>query len=161
MPDILITEKMQKFLLNKEFISVGTSDLNSQPNAAPKFVIKIDDGFIYLADYVIGRTFRNLKINPRVSLSAIDMKTLEGYQINGTARIITKGPQYKKLLKVMVDREVHHSAQRVIEDVRGIQKYDNYEVMFPEKVVIFKIKCEGVTTIGPTGKLQRKRIEKL
>ena len=100
------------------------------------------------------KTFQNLKINPKVSLSTVDMKTLQGWQVNGTATIITKGPQYKKLLKVMIQQEVHHSTRRIIEDVDGIQKYDNYEVMFPEKVVMFKIKCENITKIGTTGKLQ-------
>ena len=152
---MVITEKMQKFLRGKEFVIVGTSDLNSQPNAAPKFVVKVDDGFIYLADHVIGKTFQNLKVNPKISISTVDMKTLEGYQVNGAVSMITEGPQYKELLKLMVEREVHHSAQRVIGDIRGTQKYDNYEVTFPEKVVIFKVKCEGITKISATGKLSR------
>ena len=155
MPNTLITEDLQKFLLNKEFVSVGTADLSGRPNAVPKFVIKVDKDFIYLGDYVKGTTFRNLKINPRVSISTIDMKRLHGWQINGTAAIITKGPQYKKLLKAMIEQEVHHSARRIIEDVQGAQKCDNYEIMFPEKVVIFKIKCESITRIGSTGKLHR------
>ena len=142
MPKMSIVEKLKKFLLNKEFISAGTSDLMSQPNAAPKYIIKIDNVYIYLADYVIGQTFQNLKINPKISLSTIDMKTLEGWQINGVAKIITKGPQYKKLLKVMVEQEVHHSARRIIEDVRGGQGSDVYETQFPERVAIFKVKCK-------------------
>ncbi len=156
MQNPLITEEMQKFLLNKEFVSVGTSNLSGRPNSAPKFVIKVDKDFIYLGDYVLGTTFRNLKVNPRASISTIDMKTLHGWQINGAVAIITKGPQYKKLLKTMIEQEVRHSARRVIEDVQGIQKCDNYEVTFPEKVVIFKIKCESITKIGSTGKLHRR-----
>ena len=161
MPNILITEKMQKFLLNKEFVSVGTSDLNGQPNAVPKYIIKIDNGFIYLADYVIGQTFQNLKVNPKISLSTIDMKTLEGWQINGIVRIITKGAQYKKLSKTMMELEVHNTARRIIEDVRGIQKHNFYEMSFPKKVVILKVKCKKITKIGIIGKLQSKRLKKL
>ena len=156
MSDELITEEMQKFLLNKIFISVATSDLSSQPNVAPKFVVRIDKDFIYIADYVIGKTFQNLKINPKVSLSTFDVKTLERWQINGTVTIITKGPLYKKLLKEMVRQQVHHSARRIIEEVEGVQKYDYYEIMFPEKAVIFKVKCENIVKIGMTGKLQSK-----
>ncbi len=157
MPDLLISEKLKSFLLNKGFVSVGTSDLRCQPNAAPKYIIKIDNDLIYLADYVIGRTFRNLRVNPKVSLSTIDMKTLEGWQINGVVEIITKGPHYKRLLKVMAEQEARHSARRIIEDIRGSQKYDSYEIQFPEKAVMFKVKCEKITKIGITGKLQRRR----
>ena len=147
--------------MNKEFVSAGTSDLSGQPNAVPKYIIKIDSGFIYLADYVIGKTFQNLKINPKISLSTIDMKTLEGWRINGTVRIMTRGAQYKILSKTMIDLEVHNTARRVIEDVQGVQKHNVYEVSFPKKVVILKVKCEKVTKIGITGKLQSKRLEKL
>ena len=159
MPRILMSEEVKAFLMNKEFVSVRTSDLSSHPNAAPKYIIKIDNGFIYLADYVIGRTFQNIKINPKVSLSTIDMKTLEGWQINGSVTIIDRGPQYMKLLKAMAEQEVRHSARRIIEDVRGLQKYDSYEIQFPEKVVIFKIKCEKITKIGITGKLQSEMVK--
>jgi nitroimidazol reductase NimA-like FMN-containing flavoprotein (pyridoxamine 5'-phosphate oxidase superfamily) len=159
-PKMLITENLKKFLLNKEFVSVGTADLNCKPNAAPKYIIKIEGDFIYLADYVKGHTFQNLKVNPRISLSATDMKTLEGWQINGIVRIITAGPQYKKLSKTMIDMEVRNTARRIIEDVQGIQKHDFHEVSFPKKVVIFKIKCEKLTKIGITGKLQVKRIKR-
>jgi uncharacterized pyridoxamine 5'-phosphate oxidase family protein len=160
MPKILIAENLKKFLLNKGFVSVGTSDLSGQPNAVPKYIVEVDKGFIYLADYVIGKTFQNLKINPRISLSTIDVKTLEGLQINGVAKIITKGLQYKKLLKAMVEQEVHHTAKRIIEDVRGGQKTTAYEVQFPERVVMLKVKCEKITKIGITGNLKIERIKK-
>ena len=161
MPNILITEKLKRFLLTKEFVSAGTSDLSSQPNAVPKYIIKIDSRFIYLADYVIGKTFQNLKVNPKISLSTIDMKTLEGWRINGIVRIMTRGAQYKRLSKTMIELEVHNTARRIMEDVRGIQKHNVYEVSFPKKVVILKVKCEKITKIGITGKLQSERLKKL
>lgn len=157
---MLIAEELKKFLLRKEFVSAGTSDLSGQPNAAPKYIIKIDSGFIYLADYVIGRTFQNLKVNPKISLSTIDMKTLEGWQINGIASIMTKGAQYKKLSKTMIEMEVHNTARRVVEDVQGIQKHNVYEVSLPKEVIIFKVKCEKITKIGISGNLQVERAKK-
>ena len=158
-PKMLMAENMKKFLLNKGFVSVGTSDLSGQPNAVPKYIVEIDNGFIYLADYVIGQTFKNLKINPKISLSTIDIKTLEGLQINGEAKIITKGPLYKKLLKAMVKQEVRHTAKRIIEDVKGVQKSDAYEVQFPERVVMFKVRCKKITKISIAGNLKIERIK--
>jgi len=151
---MMMLEDLKKFLLNKGFISAGTCDLDGMPNAAPKYVIKIENGFIFLADYVMGRTFRNLKINPKISLSTINTKTLEGWVLNGTVKIITKGPQYKKLLKAMAQQEARHSARRIIEDIKGLRNYDSYEMSFPDKVVIFRVKCEKITKIGIDGKLQ-------
>jgi len=153
-PKVVIPEDLKKFLLNKGFVSVGTCDLDGYPNAAPKYIIKIEGDFIYLGDYVLGRTYRNLDVNPRISLSTVDMKTLEGWQINGTAELISSGAEHKSLLKEMVAQEVRHSARRIIEEVRGEGKYDTYQISFPEKVVIFKVKCERIARIGSDGKLQ-------
>lgn len=158
-PKMLMMDNMKKFLLNKGFISVATADLNGQPHTVPKYIVGIDKGFIYLADYVIGKTFQNLNINPRISLSTMDVKTLEGLQINGIAKIITKGPKYKKLLVSMVEQEVYHSANRIVENVRRGRKSGTCELDFPEKVVMIKVKCEKITKIGITGNLKIERIK--
>jgi predicted pyridoxine 5'-phosphate oxidase superfamily flavin-nucleotide-binding protein len=156
---MIIAEDIKKFLINKGFLSIATADLNGQPNAVPKYIVEINNDFLYLADYVIGKTFQNLKINPKISLSTIDLKTLEGLQINGVATIITKGPKYKKLLKAMVEQEVHHSANRIVENVRRGRKSGTFELEFPDKVVMIKVKCEKITKIGISGNLKIERIK--
>jgi len=91
-----ISEKICHFLAKTEFLNFATCDFSGRPNVAPKFLVKVENNNIYFADYVFGRTFINLKKNPRVSISAINLDTLTGYQINGIARIITGGPEFKK-----------------------------------------------------------------
>jgi predicted pyridoxine 5'-phosphate oxidase superfamily flavin-nucleotide-binding protein len=158
-PKMLMVENMKKFLLNKGFVSVATSDLSGQPHAVPKYIVEIEKGFIYLADYVIGKTFQNLKINPKISLSTLNVKTLEGLQINGVAKMITKGPKYKQLLKAMVEQEVYHSASRIVENVRRGRKAGTFELEFPEKVAMIKVKCEKITKISISGNLKIERIK--
>ena len=46
MPNMVITEELKKFLLTKEFVSAGTSDLSGQPNAVPKYIIKRQSGTV-------------------------------------------------------------------------------------------------------------------
>jgi predicted pyridoxine 5'-phosphate oxidase superfamily flavin-nucleotide-binding protein len=158
MANVLLTEEIRYFLENKEFINIATCDFSNRPNVAPKFVVKIEGDFIYLADYVIGRTFENLKVNPRVSLSTVNIDTLVGYQVNGSAEIIDKGAQHRKLLKNVADKQIDFSVKRIIEGVHAEKKYKSFEVTFPEKVVILKIKVEEIVEIGPTGKLARKKL---
>ncbi len=87
--------KAIEFLKTREFVSVATADFEGNPNAAPKFLLKVEGDFIYLIDYIIGRTWENISINPKVSLSFMDPETLFGYQINGTVDIINKGKVYE------------------------------------------------------------------
>lgn len=154
----MFTQDAIKLLKTREFISVATCDLEGHPNAAPKFFLKVEDGFIYLVDYIIGRTYNNIKLNPRVSLSFVDSKTLTGYQINGSVEIISKGKIYEKLCEEMRDRAIRLTTQHIIEHIRGKEKQDDFEVSISDKFVIFKIKIEEVTKIGPKGDLERDKV---
>lgn len=144
-------------LEKREFISVATCDLKGRPNAAPKFVLKADEGHLYLVDYTIGMTYQNLKVNPRVSVSFIDPRSLKGYQLNGTAVIIEKGRLYEKMRREMVEKEIRLTAEHLIQDVRGEARHDVFEVGIGEKYVVFKVAVDEVVEIGPRGEITRKR----
>jgi len=152
-----IPEKICHFLNKAEFLNIATCDSSGRPNVAPKFLVKVDGSNVYLADYVFGRTFINLKANPRVSLSAINLDTLIGYQINGTVKIIVNGPEFKKLIKEMYAKQIGFSANKLIEGLHKETKYKDFEVTLPEKVCIFKIKIEEVAEVGKSGKVDRKK----
>ncbi|HNV23611.1 MAG TPA: pyridoxamine 5'-phosphate oxidase family protein, partial [Candidatus Omnitrophota bacterium] len=77
----MLIDAINKLLKTKEFVLVATSNLDAKPNVAPKLLIKIDRDFIYLADYVVGKTWQNLKVNPFASISFIDFEHLIGYQV--------------------------------------------------------------------------------
>lgn len=158
MPDNLLTEPVLRLLSVREFISVASSDFDGRPNVAPKFILTVEDGCIYLVDYVIGRTYRNIESNPRVSLSTIDIKTLVGYQMNGSVQVLSKGPIYDKMIEKLHDKQISFSTKRIIEGVRSQKSHESFELAFPERVVIFKVKVEEVVEIGPSGKLERKKI---
>ena len=153
----MITEKVRELLLLREFIAVGTSNLNGRPNSAPKFLVKIENNFIYLADFVIGNTFENLKINPKASLSFMNFDNLTGYQINGSVEIINSGQEYDKIIEELEKRKTSLTTKHIIEEIRGGGKYNEYEIAFPDRVVIFKVKIEEVVEIGPRGKLAREK----
>jgi len=141
-----------------EFVSVATCDLNGRPNAAPKFFLKTDNKFIYLVDYIIGRTYQNIKLNPNISVSFVDHKTLTGYQINGSVQIIDTGELYEKLCEEMRARAIRLTTQHIIEHIRGKEKYDDFEVSLSDRFVIFKVKMEEVVKIGPRGDLERDKV---
>ena len=146
---------LNQLLSKREFISVATCDLRGQPNAAPKLLLSADEKFIYLIDYTVGKTWENLRINPKVSLSLSDIHELKGYRINGTVEIIDQGPLYKKLAKEFEERKIVLSVERVISGVQRQQRHRDFEMAIPEKFVIFKVKIQDVTEINPQGKLKK------
>ncbi len=137
---------------------MATCNFEGRPNAAPKFILKFEDGCVYLVDYTIGRTWENLKINPNVSLSLMDQDALIGYQLNGSVEIIDKGPQYRILFDEFKKKEIDLSVRRITEGISRGRKHETFEVLFPERFVVFKVKLEDWAEIVPSGGLRREKI---
>jgi predicted pyridoxine 5'-phosphate oxidase superfamily flavin-nucleotide-binding protein len=154
----MITKKISELLQKREFVSAATCDFNGRPNVAPKFFLKLQQRDLYLIDYVLGTTYRNLKINPRVSVSIMDTDSLTGYQMNGSVEIIESGAEYKEIVKELLQREIDLSTKRIIEGVVQGKTHESFEVAIPEKFVVLKIKIEELVEICRSGTLKRQII---
>ena len=130
----------------------------ARPNAAPKFLLKVEASHIYLVDYILGNTFRNLEVNPQVSLSMFDNNTLMGYQINGKVQIVDRGPEYSSALDDLARKEIDLSTTRIIDGVIKGKAHKAYEVAAPGEFVILKVKVEEIVQIHPSGLLRREEI---
>jgi len=157
----ILIQEASAILKGREFVYIATTGSKGRPNCAPKLYLKIDqDGYIYLADFVLGRVCADIKTDPRVSVSVMDSDSLIGYQINGTGRILKSGREYGRLLSELAVLEISLSSRRIVEGVRRQRKHAYYEVAFPEKVGIIKIKIREVARIGPTGRVKRQAVRR-
>ena len=154
----MINKNIKALIESRVFISVASCDLEARPNAAPKFLLKVESAYIYLVDYIIGKTFRNLQVNPRVSLSFFDNDTLVGYQINGNVQIIDSGPEYSAALGDLQRKEIDLSTTRIIDGVIKGEVHKAYEVAASKQFVILKVKVEEIVQIRSSGTLQREKV---
>ncbi len=146
-----INEKLEELLQKREFVSVATVGRDGQPNSVPKFLFRGKGNYLYLVDYVFGKTVTNIRENPRVSVSFMDLDNLEAYRFNGTARLIESGKVFQTVLKLWDAKVLKLSTDRVIEAVRTGKKRHHYEVEMTERFVILKIHVENVIKIGRRG----------
>ena len=149
----MIKEKAFEILKKKEFVSVGTADKKGQPNAVPKFLLKIEKNSVYLIDYTMARTVENLKKNPKASLSFMDLDNLAGYRLDGSVELISKGNEFKKILIELEKKLVMLSASRVIEASRTGKKNEHYELEIPKRFLVIKVNIHGAAKIGSQGDL--------
>ena len=146
-----IPDKIIELFEKREFVSVATVTPDGRPNTAPKFFFRAKGDFIYLIDYVLGKTVTNLEENPRVSVSFMDMDSLEAYRLNGTAKLIEKGRIFEQVLKEWDKKMVKMATDRVIDAVKTGKKHGHYELEMTEKFIILKIKIENIVKIGRRG----------
>jgi hypothetical protein len=153
----MLTKIVNEFLKKRTFINVATSSLDSKPNTVSKLILKVENNYVYIVDYSIGRTYSNVKINPRVSLSFFDLEKLVGYQINGPVELIEAGHEYDSISAELMEKEISLATERIIKGVSTGQRHEKFEFGQPKKFVIFKVKMEEIAEISYAGEIKRER----
>ncbi len=144
------------FLSRGKFVNVATCSLERMPNVATKLVVKTAANILYLIDYVIGKTYHNLKENPRVSVSFIDDKSLTGFQLNGTATLLEHGEEFDKLSEDFQQIKTNFTVERILLNIRTGEKASPLEFSLPEKFAILKISVIEIVEISSSGVLRSK-----
>ena len=152
-----ILEKISNLLKNRHFISIATADKAGEPHSAPKILLKIEGRTFYLVDYAIARTAENLKKNPRVSMSFMDMENLEGYRATGKVEILKDGKIFDGLMKELDKKLIQLSADRVIEGMRTGKRHEHFELEITKKVIFLKVNIEESVRIGSQGELFKEK----
>ena len=102
----MLNENVKK-LLKENMWDLATCSA-SVPNVVPVALKDVtDDGKLVVGDVFLGTMLRNLAANGgRIAISVYDAKTLEGYQIRGTAEHVSDGPVVA-MFKAMVLSLIH------------------------------------------------------
>src|SRR3989338_10804961 len=87
----MFSEDETHFLKKQGYAIVSTIDVDGTIHNACKGLLKIiPEGQIYILDLYMGRTCRNLKKNPVISLTSADEHSFSGYSLKGRAEIVPK-----------------------------------------------------------------------
>lgn len=152
----MLTKEIINFLNESAFINLATCTDDLQPNVSSKFLIKVNRNHLWLGDYCLDRSYANIKANPKASLSAMDLDKLIGYQIAGVASVVENEGEIKILLENFSQKKTYFSIKRVIEGLHKEKPHSDFEVSFPERIIIYKIKANEVVKVKPTGIIDQK-----
>ena len=114
-----------KKLLRESMWDLATC-ANGEPNVVPvAFKDVTPDGKLVVGDVFLDTTLKNLSANGgKIAISVYDAKSLEGYQIKGTAQYVTEG-EVVKTFKTMVEQMFNGGAT-----AKGAL------IITPEKVIV-------------------------
>lgn len=120
----MLNEDVKKLLDSSMWDLVTCSD--GEPNVVPvAFKTVTEDGKLAVGDVFLETTLKNIKANNgRIAISVYDAKSLEGYQIKGTAEYVTEG--------AIVD-----TFKKMVEDMfNGAATAKGALIITPEKVIV-------------------------
>ncbi len=79
---------------------VATASRDGEPNVTPKGTLKLfDEHHVLFADLFSLKTRKNLSENNKIAVTVVDTATGKGYQLKGTAEIISSGPLFEETSK--------------------------------------------------------------
>ena len=120
----MLNENVKK-LLAENMWDLATC-ANGEPNVVPvAFKNVTDDGKLVVGDVFLETTLSNLKADGgKIAISVYDAKSLEGYQIKGTAEYVTEG-DVVATFKAMVEKVF-----------KGAATAKGALIITPEKVIV-------------------------
>lgn len=110
-------------LLKEQIWYLGT--FSDEPNTVPvAFKDVTEDGKLLVGDVFLDATLKNIQANGKIAVSACNPKTMEGYQVKGTAEYVTEG--------VIVD-----NFKKIVSDMfNGAVTAKGALIITPEKVIV-------------------------
>ncbi len=110
----VLTQETKDFVNKQRMGFVATIGPANKPNLSPKgTTIALDDNHLAFTGIRSDQTISNLKVNPNLEINVVDPIRRRGYRFQGTAKILSDGEEFEKILS-------HYRALGVKSEVKAI-----------------------------------------
>jgi predicted pyridoxine 5'-phosphate oxidase superfamily flavin-nucleotide-binding protein len=100
-----LTSEMRA-MFERQLSVIATASKDGTPNIGPKGSMHVfDDETLAYSEGTGEKTLRNLQQNPKVAVMVVDRENTDGYQIKGTAELLTSGDFFEKAAKKQEERK--------------------------------------------------------
>ena len=146
-----VPEDVIWFFEKQDFVIVSTVDSENGPHCACKGLLKISpEGKLYIMDLFHGNTLRNLKNNPRMSITAVNVHQFKGYCLKGKSGIIPREKIPDSVLKAWRRRIHNRVTSRIIRNIHGEPGHsDHPELQLPDPEYIIVMELEEICNLAP------------
>lgn len=146
-----LTEEILYFFRKQGFTFVSTLDQDGTIHVACKDIVKItEDGRLFLLDLYMGKTYRNLKRNPSLSITAADEHNWTGYCLKGKAMIIQRDKLDPEIISAWDKTITSRLASRLLRNIRGEKGHPAHpEALLPKPKYMIMAKVEEIIDLTP------------
>jgi len=144
-PDII------QFFYKQHFTIVSTIDEKGYPHNSCKGIVEIDEsGRAYLLDLYMARTYKNLKRNQFINITAVDEHKFIGYSLKGKAEIIPRNKVNKRILKLWEDKITSRISHRLLKNMQGEKGQAAHpEALLPRPLYLIRVDIDEVIDLIP------------
>jgi general stress protein 26 len=146
-----LSNEVVRFFDNQNFVIVSTLDSKGGLHNSCKGLIKITPkGKVYLLDLYKGETFKNLRKNPQISITAVDEHKFIGYSLKGKARLVKHKRFNPQFIKTWNNKITKRITQRVLRNIRGDKGHPRHpEALLPKPQYLIVMQVREVIDLTP------------
>ncbi|MBU1863148.1 MAG: pyridoxamine 5'-phosphate oxidase family protein [Candidatus Omnitrophica bacterium] len=149
-----LPRKITRFFEKQGFVIVSTLDTKGKIHCSAKGIVGIEDGKIFLIDVYLRTTFRNLKKNKTISITAVDEHNFEGYTLQGSAKLVAREDMHDHIVAAWEKKIVERISKRIIKSVQTETKSQaHFEAELPSKpTYVIEVDVENIIDLSPPSK---------
>ena len=146
-----LSDEIIRFFNGQNYTVVTTVGGDGIPHSSCKGVVKINrNGEVYLLDLYRGGTFRNLRNNPRLSVTVVDEHHFRGYCLKGTGRIVALESVKPSILRAWEQRISSRITRRIIKSVQGQKGHPRQpEARLPGPQYLIAMEVQEIVDLTP------------
>jgi len=114
---VRLSKKVAKLVANERVCRVATAGAEGRPHLVPVCHVLAGDK-IYFGSDRNGRKVKNLKDSPQIAITvdlySDDWSQLRGVMVQGTARLIERGPRFKQARSRLYAKYPHYSKEAAL-----------------------------------------------
>ena len=129
-----LTEKTIKLLEKQGFVIVSTITKDGGIHSVAKGIVGIEkEGKVFVIDLYKNITYKNLKNNPNVSITAIYEHNYAGYTLQGKAKIVPREDIEDHIVSKWEDKIIERISNRMIASIqKGQRSKEHHESKLPK-----------------------------
>lgn len=154
----MIGGEVKKYIDNSVLCWLATSNKNNEPNVSPKEIFTYgDDKTLLIANIASPNSINNIRDNPNVCVSFVDVFVQKGFKLKGTAIIVDQndgnfGEKVKPLTDLFTDEFPIKSVIEIKVTKIDVIRAPSY-FLYPERTEQFQIESAMKTyKVRPIGK---------
>ena len=146
-----LNDELVHFLQRQGHTVISTIDEDGAIHNSCKGIVEIDkEGSIYLLDLYKQRTYKNLKNNHHITLTAVDEHKFVGYSLKGKATIVDEKKVSSKMIKAWEKKITDRISQRILKNVHGEKGHPKHpEMLLPKPEYLIMMEIDKIVDLTP------------
>ena len=129
---VKISNEIKEFIEKQGIFAVGTVGANNLANVSPRIFFRVDEDVIYWLDFFKHKSYKNIQVNPWVTISVFNKDDLKGFQFRGIVSFITDEPRKTEIKEDIIKKVLEKNSSEKIKKLG--EKKEIQVILFEPKV---------------------------